>query len=42
MPGANKCNYQSAVGRAVTMDEFGHELHIQHVDIFLKAAQRKL
>jgi hypothetical protein len=33
---------QRGVGRAVTMDEFGHDIMVQHKDIFLKAAQRKL
>ena len=41
MPERNRCIDQYEVGRAVTMDEFGHEIHVQHVDIFLKAAQRK-
>ena len=42
MSDRNKCTDQCEVGRAVTMDEFGHEIHVQHVDIFLKAARRKL
>jgi hypothetical protein len=33
---------QRGVGRAVTMDEFGRQLVVQHKDIFLKACQKKL